>query len=432
MKRTAAKVPASPRVPAIESLLWWSLAAAVTAIPLIITTGEDVYRLPKLLLLQAAGIVIFAACAIQTLLLPGRGILKRLAHHRIPVALTVAAVLWTAIATAASTQKTLSLATLTWTASCAAFFLAALALGEGRGVFAAAIPLIAAAINAIMAVLQRLQIWNPFRFQEHMPLRARITALLGNPNDVGGYLLLPLLAALVLAVVHRGRARLIYAVAAAVLAAGLLATATLTALIAFAAAVGVLLFCTSRRMAVATALAAAAVLVILLLFENPVRARLAAVAQQVRTGNLQEASSLRLQSFTAAWLMIRDHPITGVGPGCFGYWYLPYSVLTYGDHPEFIRFAGNFRDVHNDHLQFLATAGLPAYALFLAALWQMARRGWGRAGDDARARFARLFALPGATGIAVLALGHFPFELASTAAVFLYFAALVCAWRPAP
>jgi O-antigen ligase len=431
MKRNAAHVPPAPRTPAFETQIWWLLAAFVVAIPLVITRGENVYRLPKELLFQAAGIIVFAACAIQTLLQRDRGILDRLRRHRLPLLMTLAVIVWTAIATAASTQKALSLGTLRWTAISAAFFLAALALAETRPVLAAAIPTLGAAPNAVMALLQRLQIWNPFTFQEETPLRARITAMLGNPNDLGGYLLLPILAAFVLALVHRGRLRWLFAAAGAVLTAGLLASATLTALAALATAGGVLLLRTSRRAALAAGGFAAVAAIVLLLIDNPVRTRVLDVARQVRAGNLQTATSLRLQSFTVAWLMVRDHPLTGVGPGCFGYWYIPYSVLTYTDHPEFIGYSGNFHDVHNDHLQFLATAGVPGYALFLAALWLLVRRSFGPPGRDARDRFARMFALPAAAGIAVLALGHFAFELAVTVSVFLYYAALAIAWREA-
>lgn len=428
MKRSRVNVAVSARASAVERLIWWALATAIVISALITSGGEDVYRFPQFLAVEASGIILFALCAIQTLLQPGRGVFERLTAHRLTVIIVIAAVAWTALTTATSTQRAVSMTTLVWVSTCAAFFLAALAVVERRTIGAAAIPLIPAVANAIVAILQRLQIWSPFLFPETLPLRLRVAGFAGNPNDLGGYLLFPILAAVVLAIIHSGRLRVLYAVVAAIIGAGLVATATITSLVALIAALAVLTVNLSRRAAVWLAIGAVVAGLATMAIDRELASRMTAIVTNLRSGDVQAGTSLRLQSFSAAWLMIQDHPLTGVGPGCFGFSYLPYSVLSFGDHPEFVESPGNFRDVHNDHLQFLATTGIPGYALFLVALWQVARRSFRAEGEDARRRFVKIFAFPHVVGVAVLALGHFPFELAATTCVILYYAAVVLAW----
>lgn len=412
-----------------ESMIWWALQGALVAVALVTSRGENVYRLPKQLLLEATGIVIFAACAIQTLLQPERGILRRLARHRLPVAVTCCAVGWTLITTATSTQKSLSLATVIWVTSCAAFFLAAVALLERRGVHALFLPLIAAVINSLVAIAQRLEIWNPFVFPENTPLRLRTTAFLGNPNDMGAYLLVPAMATIVLGIVNRGWGRAANAGAAAVIGAGLLASETISAFIAFGVFIAVLALRISRRAAAAVALVILLAAIAAFALDTKIAQRVTDIVSHLRSGNVQAATSFRLQASLTAWQMFLDHPLVGVGPGCFGFSYLPRYVLLFRTHPEFLDVIGNFGDAHNDHLQILATTGLPGYALFLCALWQWARRGSGhQTAGDARRCFARVFAFPAAAGFAVLAMAQFPLELAGPTSVILYFAAVTVSW----
>jgi O-antigen ligase len=102
-------------------------------------------------------------------------------------------------------------------------------------------------------------------------------------------------------------------------------------------------------------------------------------------------------------------------------------------HPEFMSSEENFHDVHNDHLQILATTGVPGYLLFLAALWQLARVSFDAHADgDTRTRFARRFAFPAAAAFVVLTLAQFPLELSAPTLQALFFAALTVAWRSGP
>ena len=88
----------------------------------------------------------------------------------------------------------------------------------------------------------------------------------------------------------------------------------------------------------------------------------------------------------------------------------------------------SFRETHNDHLQILAEAGVPGYALFLGSLVLLARLSFRRSeGTTARQRFARLFAFPAAAAFFMLAVGH-PLQLTSTIVLVIYFSALCFAW----
>jgi O-antigen ligase len=427
MKRPRNEPRARDKTSPAERFIWWSLQLGVIAVPLVFSVGHDAYRLPKQLLFEALAIAVFAACAAVSIVDPKRGILQRLHSHRGIVIGALAAVGWTAIATCLSSHRTLSGDTLLWVVCCAAFFLATMALAERRSLWSAAPALAAAVVNTILALLQRFELWTPFNFQEGLTIRARITAYLGNPDDVGAYLLIPILAAAVLAIVTHGGARAVYVAVALLLTGGLIATETLTALIALMAAIATLIVRLSRRAALRIALSVAVVLGIAFILRLPVTARLQTVASQVLAGELHAASSERLEGFHTAWAMFIDHPLFGVGPGCFAYWYLPYDMLLSGSHPEYLISGQNFHDVHNDHLQLLATTGIPGYALFLVALVQFGALSAG-ASDEPRARFARLFAAPAAVAIGLLTLGSFPLELAAPTQVFLYFAALAAAW----
>lgn len=410
-----------------EHFIWWSLQATLVVVPLVYAAGHDVYRLPKQLVFEALALIVFAACAVVSIVDPQRGILQRLRDHRDAVILTLAAIGWTAIGACVSTHRLLSGDTLFWVVCCSAFFLATLALAERRPLWSTVAVLAVAVVNTLVALLQRLQVWTPFTFQEGLTVRARITAYLGNPDDVGVYLLLPTIAAAVLAVVTSGRARILCGAVALLLMGGLVVTETLTALIAFAVALVVLIFRLSRRAVFGVALGAVVLVALLFVLRLPVTARLQTIAAQVLAGEFHAASSERLEGFHTAWAMFADHPLFGVGPGCFAYWYLPYDIRLGVDHPEYLVSGQNFHDVHNDHLQLLATTGIAGYAIFLAALIRFGAFARGAAAD-ARARFARLFALPAALAVGLATLGSFPLELAASTQVFLYFAALTAAW----
>jgi len=75
----------------------------------------------------------------------------------------------------------------------------------------------------------------------------------------------------------------------------------------------------------------------------------------------------RLGLARTALCMVVHHPVTGVGIGCFEYAFPGYATFTSTMH---------WTHVHDDYLEALAEAGLPAALLLLAALWMFFRRGF--------------------------------------------------------
>jgi O-antigen ligase len=117
----------------------------------------------------------------------------------------------------------------------------------------------------------------------------------------------------------------------------------------------------------------------------------------------------------AAWEMAKDHPIVGVGPGCYRYEFYDYK-LRVEDKYQSLAYATmrsyNFGDAHNDHLQTLAQTGIPGYALLVAVIAIVARRSFVRAPGSTQRNFARLASLPLVVAFAVSAMPQFPMELA--------------------
>lgn len=416
-----------------HGLLALLIALAAVAVPMLVARNSaDAFREPKELMFESMAILVIAAILIA-LLYRGRDfILPLREHHRIELMIVAAAVVWTIVTTLTSTHRMLSALTALWVVSCAAMFLATLLVARAqRGLWLVTIVFVPAILSAVVALLQRTDIWNPLVFtSEKLAPRIRTTGYIGDPNNLAAYLMVPALAALALAVAYRGRARFAAIAIAVLLTSAILATETLTVLAAFGVGVAVMLVMLSPRRAV-PALATAAVIAVLVAYAYaPLRARLVKLKVNYEAGNYVEMLSLRTPAFAAAWEMFRDRPVFGFGPGTYGFWYLPYKLELTERDPRLRRVAWNFGQAHNDHLQTLAVSGLPGYAIFIAALVVLARksRPWRMRPDEDRARFAKLLALPLAAAFAVLALALFPLEVAPVVAVLLHFAALACAW----
>lgn len=409
-------------------------AAAAIIVPLVITpSGKEAFRLPKELVLRAAAIAVAALAVI--LFAAGKRPVPP--FRRDPVLLVCLAVAgWTALAAATSSNLLLSAGSLAWVLALLALFLAAYAGAAERSLGAAALLLPPAAANSILAVLQTFDLWQPFTFRGQQETEAMRTALVGNPRDLGAYLVVPALVAVALTVSSRGAMRVLSAASVLAISAALVFAGGLTALAAFAAGCGTMMLIGGRRSRTA---AAGAVLVLSMILYGyaPIRERIVTTVSLARAGEFDEALSRRLTAFLAAWYMALDHPITGVGPGCYGWAYFDYKLAVERRHPEQLASTArhlNFGEAHNDHLQTMAVAGFPGYLLFLGAAGTLAsvtfRRG--RAGPEGpRRQFARLTALPVTVSFLIVASAFFPLELAVTAMTYAMTAAICLAWRHA-
>ena len=395
----------------------------------------DAFRLPKEIAFRAEAIV---------LLLIGvffatrrRGSWGDLVRGIPPMewGLCAAIAVWTAITTATSQNRPLSEDSIVTVLAAIAIFLATRRLAPHLPLLAFDLSLIPVVINCAVSVLQDQRIWNPFKFGPDIPHHMMTTALIGNPNDVGTWLVGPGVATVVAAVVIRGWRRWIYVALLPVEMLGVLASATRTALIAFAA--GVLIFILIRpwRQAVVAGAVLAIVMAVALRPGAELSDAMGTALMAAEERRYDVLLSDRVVPFLTAIEMMKAHPATGVGPGCFKFEFMDERMAIEGRYPRgWTKGAPqNFGETHNDHLQVAAETGLPGYALFLAGIVVLAirpRRTPGDAPDRPERLLGRALRIPLATAFFVVCLAQFPLQLAAPRLMFLTLAALTMGWDP--
>ena len=415
------------------TLLWSLVAATALATEAAMSPGSyDVFRTPKDVVLLIGCVAILAAGTAGALLSDEIARLFRRLPTA-PVILALAAAAWTIVVSLASLRPLASSWAPVTVICCVAFFCAA-ALTAGRHHLAALlVVLIPAVANAVLAILQSTQTWYPWAVDPRVPARLRTTALIGNPNDLGTYLVLPALAAFAAALAWRRHRWLL--IVAMLLVAGIASAQSVTPFIGTAAGVFVMAF-TSRTRALRIGIAVALVALIGAALLHPgSRLRFQSLFETTSTGDLPEMTSFRIMPAVTAIEMFRDRPLVGIGPGSFSALYMSYKNEMDEKHPQWVRLSNeSFGQAHNDHLQILAETGLPGYLMFIAALVLLAMVSFRRTGatsdEDPKAQFARIFAFPAAACFAVLAIAQFPLQLTAPTVVALYLAALCFAWAP--
>ncbi len=414
------------------------LCAGIIAVSTAISPGTlDSFRLPKEIAFRAeailfAGLAVFAATTAN-----GRWRELVSGITRPEIILCVAIGVWTIITTTLSTNRLLSVQSTITVFAAIVFYLGTRRLAAGTSWLLVDCCFLAAALNALLIDLQEYGVWNPFRFPAWMRGHVSSTALIGHPDDVGVFLVAPTVAAAMGVYMLRGKRRWAYAVIAAVLLTGLVASAARAALIAVAAAA--VAFALNRPWKQSLPILAALIAIVGLMFGTSamLRKRFTSLVAAGRNRQYNELFSERLVPFLSAVDMIRSHPLTGVGPGCFKYHYMDERLALAHRYPASWTksWPQNFAETHNDHLQVTAETGLPGYVLLLAAILLVGREMRARSGDDGIVRDRRTFAgrlrLPLATAFFVVALAQFPLQIAAPRAMFLTFAAIVMAWDPA-
>lgn len=415
----------------IDSALWWVVAGTAALTPIFISlSGRDEFRAPKEYFLRGGSILVIAALAIRWLYWP-QNTRQELARHRAAIMTAVAVVVWTGVTTIFSTNIALSLWTLLRVVLCAGFFVGALIAVNRRSAVAIYILLAPGLINTALLLLQVTNLWDPiYRGAE---LRTP-SAFVGSSNDVGAHLLAPGIAAAALVFASRNR-RALHIAAAVFLFAGILAARSATAIGAYAVAVVTIGALLSWRKALALAGATALLIALGVATYPALRQRAVTVRNAVIARDYNLLLSYRLTAFITALQMLRLHPVTGVGPGCYAWNYFEYKIAAEQRHP-ILREPGDHRifmfgAAHSDHLQILAVSGLPGYLLFLGSIVLLARGSSTRSDSDAsdRQRLANLCSLPLAMGAATIALAQFPLELAASTVSLLYTAAICLSWN---
>lgn len=398
----------------------------VIVVPMtVVPDGADVFRLPKEFLFRAEAILLLALLILRIRELP-----RPVARWRPEFLLTAAVGLWAVLVTATSTNRALSIDSLITILSAAVIFVATCVVVESRSREAVDVLMIGCCVNAAIAILQELNVWQPVPATEG---HYGTVGLMGNPNDVGTFLVVPAVAAVVMAVTSAGRRRWCYVAVSLLLVGGFVASATRTALAAFVASMLVLAVMQARRAAVLIG-------VLLLLIGGAALSPSTVIGRGVRElgeaaaqRDYQRLFSERLPAFLAATEMIRDHPLLGVGPGCFRYHFMTYRIALSGKYPaEWMRgWPMNWEAVHNDHLQVMAEAGLFGYLLLVASLGLLVRRVPAEPGPEPgpRAAFARALQWPLVTAIVLVCLAQFPLELAAPRLMFLTLGAICVTWN---
>jgi hypothetical protein len=414
-------------------LLWSLVAATALATAVAMSPGSfDVFRTPKDVALLSGCVVLLAAGVAGALLSEDIAqFFRRIPLLPLIVALTAAG--WTVVVSLASLRPNASFWAPITVICCVTFFCAALLTAHRQPVVALMVVLIPAAANATLAILQSTQTWQPWAVDPRVPARLRTTALIGNPNDLGTYLVLPALAAFAAALAWRRHRWLL--LVAVLLLAGVASAQSVTPFLAAGAGVFVMAF-TSRTLALRIGVAVALVAVTSAAFLHPgSRSRFQSLVKTYSSGDLPEMTSFRIMPAATALEMFTDRPLVGIGPGSFSALYMSYKREMDEKYPQWVRLGNDsFGQTHNDHLQILAETGLPGYLIFLTALAVLAsisfRRTDAAADADPKTRFAGMFAFPAAACFAVLAVAQFPMQLTAPMVPALYLAALCFAWAP--
>lgn len=422
--------PAAERTPlTARSWLTGIVALFALLLPLVMSrNGEDSFRLPKELALRAEAIALAAALIVAWAM--RRYDLGPLELRSKWLALTALICGWVAVAGIFSTNHILSAFSVARIVALAVVFVVTVLVMRGRPAPFAALILAPAVVNCIAYLLQELDRW-PFWENVAGEKHLSRTGFIGNPNDVGSYLIAPAVVAAALALSQR-KFRAAWAAAALLIAATTFVTQTVAAMGALVVALVVMagLWLRSWPKFGAALLAIAVAAAIAVSLYSPLRERVVVMRQALAHRDYETLSASRTVPFLAAASMAADHPLFGVGPGCFSYNYLGYKIRLQQRHRWIFgpnKALDNFGETHNDHLQTMAETGFPGYALLLAALVLLGSGSLPRAAGGNE--YVRLAALPLAAGFFVLALAQFPLEIAAPAHAFLWAAASVAAWR---
>lgn len=435
-KREETKPPAEERSKWPESALWWLVGTIVLATSVVVSpSGKDLFRLPKDLLFRGGWIALLTVLIVC--LIHGRSLFRREDLGDPAISIPLACLVWAVITTLASTNLRISAESLLVVCGSLLFFLVSLKLLPDKPMRAVFLVIVPALVNGVLAALQKWTAFQPIELEQPEYDRHLLTTgLMGNPNDVGTLLVGPILLVLAGSFVTRGRLRMVMIASLLILIAGLLASETLTAILATTAGILVMTAVVSWKKAAASVVALALAGLLILNVYPPMAERAQRLRELSATGDYNALLTNRLTSFRAAEAMFREHPITGVGPGAFGWNYFDYKLIAQERHPELAlsergaQWSFNFGEVHNDHLEIAAETGLPGWLLYMAALVYLGSFSFrnNASSGQSRASLARLLALPLAIAFAVLALAQFPLQLAGPRTMILFLAALCITW----
>ena len=431
------RVPVAAREPLSLRALRLVAGIALIAIPLFMSWhGYESFRLPKELLFRALGLLALALFTTVAVAPRVREAVQRMGREAWIVAALIA---WTLVSLLASAYRANGLEALGTLLLAAALFVAFVVVASRSSLSIVYWTFLPAAANITLFLLQRVAHWSPFGVPTDEPLLAS-TSFLGNANDLGMTLLLPVLAAYALIGTDRKHRRRWLAIAFAAFGTiGLVASESVAAIGGFAIGLW-LLFVLRRRSWKQVVVFTTAIIVagaIAFAVVPRFRQRVVQGAGYIHAHRYNELLSGRLVPTLVATEILREHPLTGAGPGSFRAEYFDKKLLVDRKYatlmPERMSQWSaermmSFGETHDEHLQILAELGVPGYAIFVVILVLLARRSLRPETNRPRAAFARDLALPAVVAFAISILAQFPLRVAAPLTNTLFFAALIVAW----
>jgi len=418
--------PDHPIARGMEKLLAAIIILGVVIIPLWVSpTGRESFRVPKLLLFRLEGILLVTA---YVLICCSKTKPKRLLDGTLSQIAVLSVFGWALITGffAGSTKWVSTLSALMTVSTCVAVFLASRAVAtNSKRDWLVYLPLVPAVVNAALLLLQRTGVWNPWispniklSVADHDFLSR--SALLGNPGDVAGYLVVPFLIALYAIFSKSLRLRIMGLCSTGLISAALALSATMASVLALAGAIVATAFTLTLvrwrrgRPLIAALLVVLAAGAMWTTFE---------LGKQVRKNPrfLDTLLSGRIVSFVAAAKMGRDHPLTGVGPGGFSVHYFQYQIATkdrFADYIDENSSRLNYSEVHNDFLQIFAESGVPGLIMFVAIIGYLLRCGFREIQARPSVASALLFAMT--IAVSLLSFAHFAFQLAASLVTYAF------------
>ncbi|MHB0972288.1 MAG: O-antigen ligase family protein [Thermoanaerobaculia bacterium] len=406
------------------------IVAGVILIPLWVSpTGEDSFRYPKELLFRAEAILLAASGLLALIPTPSLCLLKKI--PRSLLLLCGAFLGWTGISAVFSTHRQTSFESFWWTLACCLVFLVSVSVLRDRSRGILFVALAPAIVNATVAIGQATGHWHPVALTQESG-RLAIVGLLGNPDDLGAFLVLPAVLALASIRSHRQVLRII---AAAILTAGIIVAASITAIAALTAGSIALLLCKWGRSRTALGVGFLVVVLIgsLMLEYQPVRTRFRTFADNLESGNFERMSSNRLSSTLVGITMFADRPLLGQGPGTFGRNYFQFRNIVDVEYADFLQISDpmkrlrmNFAEAHNDFIEVAAETGIPGLMLFITALVWFWRNRHARTSSLVQSGVDQpAFIVAAIFALIPLFAGMFPLQLAATTSQFIFLSATV-------
>ena len=427
------------------------IATAALGVPLLFCWRfMDPFHVPKEVLVRLVGILILSLWAFCFLGRDGHSLKVSPVH--LPVAVLL---LWTLLSLCRTSSLISSLGYLSVMGAGVACCLATVRFvenGRERSLILAAV--VAAGVAAsVVGILQYfgadLRTWDfSLDLSGAPPGKLRMYSTFGNANFLAAYLAAVIPVSLAAAgSARRAVARAGCGICAAVMLVALFLTRTKGGWLGAAAGI-VFLFIgwaiiirrepggAKRRMARAAAAAALLCVVGLAVVGFSARGRVA-LREARKSFSISDSSQVsRFLMWKTGLLMVREHPVLGLGPGRFDAHYQPYQgrVLELDkDGERYYPILGVAQRAHNDYIQTAAEIGLAGLAAFLWLLWRSLRIGkgiiGGPSGSGEALRAAGLLA--GIGGMLVHALVSSPLHLVGTQFLLWLFIGLLASQREA-